>query len=122
MPGPRPPTITLLPRQRAVLEHLARRATSPQRPVRRAQMLLATAAGAPNTQGATRLGLDRETVRLWRLRWQEGAERLGGAAAPADAKTLRTMIEAPLSDQPRPGPPATFPPEPPCPLRAVARP
>ena len=120
MPGPRPPSITLLPRQRAVLEHLARRATSPQRTVRRAQILLATAEGATNTQVATRLGLDRETVRIWRLRWQGGAERLGAAEAQADDKTLRTIIEDTLSDQPRPGTPATFTPEQLCQLMAVA--
>ena len=93
MPGPRPPSITLLPRQRALLEHLARRATSPQRTVRRAQILLATAEGATNTQVAARLGLDRETVRIWRMRWQGDAERLAAAEAQADDKTLRTVID-----------------------------
>lgn len=120
MPGPHPPSITLLPRQRAVLELVARRATSPQRTVRRAQLLLATAAGATNTQVAARLGLDRETVRIWRLRWLGDAERLGAAAAQADDKTLRTMIADTLSDKPRPGTPATFTPEQLCQLMAVA--
>jgi putative transposase len=120
MPGPCPPSITLLPRQRAVLEHLERRATSPQRTVRRAQILLATAEGATNTQVAVRLSLDRETVRTWRTRWQGATERLAAAELQADDKTLRTVIEEILLDKSRPGTPAIFTPEQLCQLVAIA--
>ena len=102
MPGPRPPSIILTPRQRAALASLARRATSPQRTVRRVQTILMAADGANNQQVATRLGIDRETVGIWRTRW------------------LQALIEDVLADAPRPGTPATFTPEQLCQLMALA--
>src|SRR5262245_136424 len=120
MPGPRPPSIILTPRQRAVLESLARRATSPQRTVRRVQTILMAADGANNQQVARRLGIDRETASIWRTRWRHASEKLAAADAKADDKTLRALVEDVLADAPRPGTPATFTPEQLCQLMALA--
>lgn len=120
MPGPRPPSIILTPRQRAALESQARRATSPQRTVRRVQTILMAADGANNQQVATRLGIDRETAGIWRTRWLQASEKLTAADIQADDKTLRALIEDVLADAPRPGPPATFTPEQLCQLMALA--
>ena len=120
MPGPHPPSIILTPRQRAVLEHLGRRATSPQRPVRRVRTILMAAAGAHNQQVAARLGSDRETASIWRTRWLQASEKLAAADTEADDKTLQALIEDVLADEPRPGTPATFTPEQLCQLMALA--
>ena len=56
-----------------MLAHLARRVTSTQRLARRARIVLAAAEGANNEQIAERLGINRETSRLWRGVWLENA-------------------------------------------------
>lgn len=112
MPGPQPTPINLTARQRAILERLVRRQTSPQRLVRRAKLILAAAEGANNEQVAKRLALTRGTVHLWRERWLAAAPRLAAAEAEGgDDKALTEVIEALLADEPRAGTPATFTPE-----------
>jgi DNA-directed RNA polymerase specialized sigma24 family protein len=73
MPGPQPLPLPLSVPQRAILEGLVRRSTSPQRLVWRAQTILAAAEGTPNAHIAQRLGLTRNTVRTWRERWRGAA-------------------------------------------------
>jgi putative transposase len=120
MPGPLPPLITLTDPQRKMLVHLRRRATTTQRLARRVRIVLAAADGANNEQIARELGLNRETVRLWRRAWLEGAERLQ-AAQQAGERTLRRCIEEEvLADRPRSGAPATFTPEQLCQIVALA--
>jgi len=112
MSGPRPASIVLSVRQRAVLEHLCRCPTASARLVRRAGVLLALADDPCLQRVATGQGLTRVSVRLWRDRWLAAADRL--AAAEADgisAADLLGLIEAALDDVPRPGGPATFTPE-----------
>lgn len=114
MSGPTPPRINLTARQRAVLERLVRRQTSPQRLVRRARIVLEAASGANNEAIARRLssGLRQGTVRRWRNRWLEAAEALQAAEDEGhDERDLGMLIEAVLDDEPRPGAPATFTPE-----------
>ena len=121
MPGPQPPSISLTDRQRKMLVHLTRRATTTQRLARRARIVLAAAEGANNEQIARGLGLNRETVRLWRRAWLEGAQRLKAAEEEADEKTLRRCIEEEvLADRPRSGAPPTFTPEQICRIVALA--
>src|SRR4051794_41773553 len=81
MSGPRPPAVTLPARQRAILERLARRATSEQRLVRRVRIVLAAADGRNNDQIARQFGLDRETVQRWRTRWLAAAAPLAAGGA-----------------------------------------
>ena len=109
MPGPKPLSVTLSETQHALLEHLSRRQTSSQRLGRRVNTILSAADGASNASIARRLRLDRDTVRLWRRRWQAGAAALDTAEAAGDAdKVLLARIEALLDDAPRPGAPGDF--------------
>jgi transposase len=92
-----------------VLERLARRQTSPQRLVRRLQIVLAAAAGLNNAVIARQVGWDRATVRTWRARWLLAAPRLEAAVvAGDDDRVLARMVSDALADAPRPGAPPTF--------------
>jgi putative transposase len=111
MSGPRPVPLTVTAGQRALLEQLIRRASSPQQQVRRARLVLAAAAGENNTQAAGQAGVSRETARLWRVRWVAAQEAL--LAAEAEGGEV-------LADECRPGAPATFTPEQLCQIMALA--
>jgi transposase len=75
--------------ERATLERWARRPTSAQALALRARIVLACASGAPNTEVAAELGINKVTVGKWRARFI--AHRLEG-----------------LADEPRPGAPRTI--------------
>lgn len=110
-PGPSPLLISLSPLQRSHLLRLTRRHQCPQSLVRRAQIVLLAAEGQSNTQIVQRLGVVPNTVTLWRSRWQAALPRLKALEAEGDEKALAQAIEAALTDEPRPGTPATFTPE-----------
>jgi putative transposase len=128
MRGPKPPPIVLTPTQRVVLGRLARRQTGAQRLVRRARIILEAASGANNDQIATLLGIDRGTVRTWRMRWLEALPRLKAAEKRAggdgddddDERVVSGLVEEVLVDEPRSGKPATFTPEQICQIVALA--
>jgi transposase len=82
--GPKPTPVSLPERQRAVLEHVTRRQTSPHQVVRRAHLMLQAATGCTNDQIARQLDLDRGTVRPWRARWRTAAPRLNAAEAAGE--------------------------------------
>jgi putative transposase len=115
MPGPRPRPIVLTDRQRQTLEHVTRRRSSTQGLVRRARIVLAADEGHNNEQIARRLGINRETARLWRRVWSDAAELLAAAEEEekeeTSEKALRECVEEVLADAPRSGAPATFAPE-----------
>lgn len=119
MPGPQPPPIVLTERQREMLVHLTRRATSTQRLARRARIVLAAAEGANNERIAERLGVNRETSRLWRGKWLENEERVAEAEG-AGLPELRQAMEEALCDRPRSGTPPTFTAEQVCQIVAMA--
>ena len=108
MPGLKPDSIDLTPRQRAILEHLVRCQKSAQLLVRRVNILLAADLGATNNQIATQLGLDRNTVGRWRKRWALAAESLALVEAAETDKSLTNQIMDLLGDSPRCGTPPTF--------------
>src|SRR5262249_35464744 len=120
MRRPKPIPVQLTPRQRAILEQFARRATGAQREVLRAKIVLALAERTPHQAVARRLGVNRETVQIWRARWQAAWERLTAAEGPAEDKALQTLIRETLDDEPRRGRPATFTAEQICHIVAVA--
>jgi putative transposase len=122
MSGPAPAPITVTDRQRAALAQLVRRATSPQRLVRRARIILAAAEGANNQQIAAALGVDRETARLWRETWRGAADWLAALEADPEAadRDLGARIARVLADHPRSGAPVTFAPEQVCQILALA--
>lgn len=122
MPGPRPEPIILTDRQREMLEQLTRRTNSTQGLVRRARIVLTAAEGYNNEQISRKLGLNRETVRLWRGAWLSAAQRLAEVeeAEEGEEKELRLRIEEALADAPRSGTPATFTAEQICQIVALA--
>src|SRR2546425_11634210 len=63
------PRVQLTARQRACLEQIVRRQTSPQRLVRRAKMLLALETGATQCHVMRQMHLNRGTVQVWCRRW-----------------------------------------------------
>jgi putative transposase len=120
MPGPRPQPIVLTESQREMLVHLRRRTSSTQGLVRRAHIVLAASEGLNNQEIAQRLGINRETARLWRCKWLAGAERLA-STEEAGEKALRGCIEEDvLAEAKRSGAPATFTPEQVCRIVALA--
>lgn len=95
MRGPKPTRLELDAVIRSELEQLVRRHTTPQQLALRARIVLACAGEANNGQIARELGVNVDTVRLWRTRWL--------ACAPASLEDL-PIIER-LSDAPRSGKP-----------------
>lgn len=121
MAGPLSPAVDLSARQRVTLEHLARRATSPQRLVRRVRIILAAADGLKTDQIARQFGFARETVQGWRGRWVAAAPALAAAEAEGcDDAALTKRILAVLDDAARAGAPPTFSAEQVCRIIALA--
>jgi transposase len=110
MRGPTPPTVTLTADERQGLETLVRRHTTAQQLALRARVILTAAEGLTNAQIARRLGIDVDTVRLWRQRWL-GFQAVSLADLP---------VEQRLTDAPRPGRPAQITAEQVCQVIALA--
>jgi putative transposase len=109
MPGPQPCRVVLSDKQQELLKRLCRRQTSPQRLVRRAKTILLAAEGLSNESIATQLGLSRNSVSLWRRRWDAATEGLEAAEAAGDSdRALLKRLQAMLQDAPRPGAPSDF--------------
>ena len=110
--GPQPVAIILTEKQKEILGSIIRRQTNPQNLVRRAGIILIIAGGLNNQQGAAHQNLDRKTVRVWRKRWLAAVpDLLTAEREGVDDQALQKLIEAVLSDAPRPGTPDTFTPE-----------
>jgi len=92
MPRKSPYRIDLSDEERAALERIARKYTSPYRDVIRAKVALYAAEGLANDEIAARLDTPRQIVSKWRKRFFE--ERLAG-----------------LEERTRRGRPARFPPQ-----------
>jgi transposase len=109
MPNPKAIPITLSSRQQILLKQLVRRSTNPHRLVRRAQLVLAAAAGKSNTDISQQLQLERGQVRLWRKRWLASSVELAVAEIEgvSDEKLIK-LIEQVLSDEAREGTPNFF--------------
>ena len=110
MRGPQPLTITLTDSERLGLDDLVRRHSTPQQLSRRAQVILAAAAGDNNAQIARKVGMDVDTVRAWRGRW-----RTFQSVPLADLSVAER-----LGDAPRSGRPATLTADQVCQIVAVA--
>ena len=82
------------------------RHSTPRILAERARIILLAAQGLGAGEAAAQLGIWRKTVSTWRHRWRT-----------ADA---RTGVTGRLSDDPRPGAPATFTPEVICRIVALA--
>src|SRR5437016_3430615 len=108
MPSQQSSPIHLSPIQHELLQHLVHRAKSEQRLVKRGHIILEAAQGTSNTKIAQRWQVDYETVRRWRDRWHAAESRLQVIEATGKPKLLSQAIEVLLSDEQRPGAPATF--------------
>ena len=96
--------------ERAGLEALTSRHSTPQQLALRVRIILAAAAGLGDTAIARHLQIARETVRLWRARWQTFQ----------DVPLEEQSVEARLTDLPRPGAPCRITPEQWCQIMALA--
>jgi len=96
--------------ERQGLEGLIRRHTIPQQVALRSRIIILASDGLNNAQIARQLGVDINTVSLWRNRW------LGFQAASLDD----LGIEERLSDAPRPGAPSRITAQQVCQIVAVA--
>jgi putative transposase len=112
--------VAVTARQRAVLERVVRRDTSPQRLVRRAAIVLAAAEGAGNEEIGRRVGVGADVARLWRGRWAAAAEALLAGEAEGDDRAVEGVVVGVLADEPRSGAPAVFTPEQLCAVMALA--
>ena len=110
MRGPKPPVVELSAEERQGLEALVRAHRTPQQLALRARIVLAAADGLNNTQIARLLGVEDDTVRLWRMRW------LGLQAASLEDLSIPER----LSDAPKPGAPARITAEQVCQVMALA--
>jgi len=123
VPWPSAQQITVTSRQRGVLAHLTRAASTPQAVATRARVVLGAADGVSNRRMASEVALARNTVQLWRDRWAAATEALLAAEAeggPDDDRALESVVRGVLADAPRPGAPPTFTPEQLCQIMALA--
>jgi hypothetical protein len=79
-----------------------------RRLVKRAQIILGAVTGTSNTSIAQHLQIDYETVRRWRDRWHAAEPRLQAVEETGKRNLLSQASEALLTDEQRPGAPATF--------------
>jgi putative transposase len=101
MPGPKLPAVEVTAEERAELERLVRRHTTGQQLVERARLVLLMADGQSNSEAARVVGVDVDTARKWRRRWQRVRDVPLAALGVADR----------LADAPRTGTPARITPE-----------
>ncbi len=117
--GARPIQLQVTARQEQILERIIRRAKSPQNLVFRAKIILQAATPARNAHIGADLQTSLPTVRKWRRRWLVATGQLQEVEEITDDKELEAHIVDVLSDQPRPGTPATFSAEQICHIVAV---
>jgi putative transposase len=103
-------TVILSEKEQDGLLQITRRHRSEQQVVLRARIILAAAQGLPNAQIAREVGVNVDTVRLWRDRWV-GLQGI-------DLETL-SLTER-LQDAPRPGVKPKFGSEQRCQMAALA--
>ena len=88
--------VIVLPEQREALEHLVRTHSTPQQLALRARIVVQAADGIGVRASARELGVWPKTVRYWRKRWREAADK--------------QSVPERLADAQRSGAPATFTP------------
>lgn len=103
-------SISVSDRQRGILERWKKnKAGTSAQLIERCSIILLSADGVSNVEQGRVLGIDRQRARRWRTRWVENEERLADAEREvATDKDLSKLLLALLSDETRPGTPATF--------------
>jgi DNA-binding CsgD family transcriptional regulator len=108
--GPKPAELTLSEEEQTRLEALVHRHSTPQQLAKRGRMVLLAAQGKSNAEIARGLGVNVDTVRLWRRRW-------------IDTQTVpctELSVAERLTDAPRPGKPSQITAEQRCLMIALA--
>ncbi len=100
--------IMVTEKQQAILQHIARSATSTVRHVRRARIILEGFQGKLNREISAIVGLDRVQIGLWRRRWADSSAALVAIECQETNAELTRAIQQVLSDAPRSGSPGTF--------------
>lgn len=108
MPSPQAKPLHASSMQQELLQRMVQRTTSAQRLVKRAHIILDGLKGTSNSSIARHLQIDYETVRRWRDRWHAAESRLQAIEETGQRKLLSQAIEVLLTDEQRPGAPATF--------------
>ena len=108
MPSPQAKLLHASSLQQELLQRMVQRTTSAQRLVKRAQIILEGLKGTRNSRIAQQLQIDYETVRRWRDRWHAAESRLQAIEETGKRNLLSQAIEVLLTDEQRPGAPATF--------------
>lgn len=108
MPSPQAKPLHASALQQELLQRMTQRTTSAQRLVKRAHIILEGLKGTSNSRIAQHLHIDYETVRRWRDRWHAAQSRLQAIEETGKRKLLSQAIEVLLTDEQRPGAPATF--------------
>src|SRR5690242_16439473 len=85
--------VTILPEQREVLEQLVRTHSTPQNLALRTRMILHAADGVGVRESARELNVWPKTVRYWRKRWRQAADKQSVPDRMADAPTLRSACD-----------------------------
>ena len=96
--------------ERSHLEEFVRRRRSPHWLVQRSTIILKLAAGTKIRPLVHELEISRNTIRLWRDRWQSAESLRCGNDASEERSLAERLIET-FSDRPRAGVPPTFGPE-----------
>lgn len=110
MPRMHAPPITLTDKQRRILTAMRNGTHTPLHFIGRATIILLAADGISNKQIAQELGVVRNKVKLWRMRWAKAATETKEIETSHPTR-LRSRIEDVLSDEARAGAPPTFTPE-----------
>lgn len=101
--------VVLHPRQREILERLARSRKLERRLAERVQIVLGSADGKRSVDQAAALGVDGQRVNRWRRRFAVAAERLASAVAPeVPDEELEAVLLDVLADEERSGVPPKF--------------
>lgn len=106
------PTIVLSPRQRAILESIARSSATEHRVVERARIILGSADGRLCVDMAAALSVDSQRVRRWRQRFAADMGLLASAEAQdVSDDDLEALLLDVIGDEPKSGGPPKFTPE-----------
>jgi len=100
--------IRVTERQKAILQQIVNATTATVHHAQRARIILEAFQRKLNRDIATKLGLDRGQIGLWRRRWADSFEALIAIECRETNATLSRAIQQVLSDAPRCGAPGTF--------------